>query len=128
MAPTLRPGDFLITTAGTSPRPGDLVVYPAPADPDFFLIKRVVAIGPATVRLEAGLLTVDGQTIAEPWAHGTGRDGAWRLRPGEVVVLGDDRTASSGDSTTIGALQPEAIHSVALLRYWPRPTWLRAAR
>jgi len=119
MAPTLLPGDYLVTTTGTTPDIGRIVVFSSPRDPAFFLTKRVVAVGPAAVRLDGAVLSIDGSTVDEPWAHGSARRGAWSVGKGELFVLGDDRQASSGDSATVGPIPAAAVHSVVRFRYWP---------
>jgi nickel-type superoxide dismutase maturation protease len=50
MAPTLRPGDWLLADPETfrrrAPRVGELVLVPDPRQPERLLVKRVVGVGP----------------------------------------------------------------------------------
>jgi nickel-type superoxide dismutase maturation protease len=89
MAPTLRPGDWLVVERRTylrrMPLPGEIVVAPDPRDPRRELVKRVVS--------------VDGE--------------AW------TVELGGDRTSASTDSRTFGAVPAATVRWRAVWRYWP---------
>jgi len=119
MSPTLEPGDYLISVKPNRLGVDDIVVFSAPDDPSFFLVKRAIALGGSRVALDQGTLTVDGRTRHEPWAHGRGRQGVWLVRQDQVFLLGDDRSVSTGDSATLGPLAITAIDSVVCFRYWP---------
>jgi len=120
MSPALEPGDYLVSVRSRrSPLVGDMVIYPARDDPALFLVKRVIATGDSRVRLDLGIVTVDGNSPAEPWAHGAGGDGLWQVGPDEVFVLGDDRSHSALDSADIGPLPVGAVDSIVRFRYWP---------
>lgn len=45
MCPALQPGDGLLALRGGRPRPGQLRVFPDPAVPSRWLVKRVGAVG-----------------------------------------------------------------------------------
>ena len=94
MAPTLKPGDWLVATRTGPVRRGSVVVL---ADPRGRrdLVKRVAGV-PGDV--------VDGRTLAS----------------GEFMVLGDNLPAST-DGRTFGPVNREAIEGVVRLRYWPEP-------
>lgn len=88
---------------------GDLVIAAVPGG---LSVKRVAAVGPATVSFEGGHLSVDGRTVAAPYAD---RSGATTLRPvsvapGELYLLGDDRRPlASRDSRDFGPVPRAAI-------------------
>lgn len=119
MSPTLEPGDYLISVKPKRLEVGDIVIFSSPGDPSFFLVKRVIALGDSRVKLDQGTLTVDGTESQEPWSHGQGRQGVWKVARDEVFVLGDDRSLSAGDSATLGPLRVKAIDSIVRFRYWP---------
>lgn len=83
-------------------RAGDLVIADVPGG---LSLKRVVAVGPAVVRLEAGRLSVGGEAVAPPYAEraGTGTTGPTEVAEGELYLLGDDRRPlASRDSRVFG--------------------------
>ncbi len=106
----VRPGlDRLLGTPAPA-RPGDVVVVAAPGGG--LTLKRVVAVGPSTIEIAAGRVTVDGEPVPAPV---TGQAGSsdlppTRLEPGEVFVLGDDRRPlASRDSRDYGPLPASAL-------------------
>lgn len=42
MLPALSPGEEIVASASISPKPGNIVTFPHPSRPDFWLVKRVV--------------------------------------------------------------------------------------
>jgi signal peptidase I len=93
MAPGLVPGDFLVATAGSVPRRGDVVVVEHPERPGFELVKRLAA--------------VPGDPMQ---GHPLG--------PGEHWVVGDHGEGST-DSRAFGPVPEAAIRGVVRFRYWP---------
>ena len=118
MAPTLLPGQFLIATRPRHIRRGDVVVLRLPFR-GIDAVKRVVGMPGERVRVADGRAEVDGRTIIEPHAHGTGGSGEWLLRDDEYLVLGDDRGEST-DGRTFGSVPRETIVGIVRFRYWPR--------
>lgn len=119
MAPALLPGDFVVARRAGAPRRGAVVVFEHPDRPGFFLVKRVVAVGPAIVEIAGGSLLVAGIPQREPWSSDvTGPPGVWQLEAGEIFVLGDRRGRSLADSRRLGPLDGSAAARV-VLRYWP---------
>lgn len=119
MSPALAPGDCLITVrpGRRGPRRGDLAVFRAGGRR---LIKRVVGLSGERIRIEGGVVSIDGAPLAEPWWAGATRpNGEWRIPEGAWFVMGDNRPASSLDSRTIGPVDGRDIRSVALFRYLP---------
>ncbi len=120
MAPALLPGDYVVAwRAGSTPGRGAVVVFEHPDRPGFFLVKRVVAVGPVTVGIGDGNLLVAGLPQREPWSSDvTGPPGVWELGAGEIFVLGDRRGRSLADSRRLGPLDGSATARV-VWRYWP---------
>lgn len=126
MEPTLMPGDRVLVNKFiyrfTPPKPGDIVVLPAPGvGNEIDLIKRIVAVGGQSVELREGTLFVDGKAISEPFVAPV-KDfthfGPYDVAPGQVFLMGDNRT-NSEDSRFIGALPASSILGKAFIIYWP---------
>ena len=120
MEPLLAPGDYLLTRRvrnGRVPRRGDIVVFRSGPR---YLMKRVIGLPGETVRIEAGVLLIDGTPFADPWWPAATRpDQEWRVPADSWFVLGDNRSHSADDSRSRGPVSREALHSVAIARYWP---------
>src|SRR5437867_8060786 len=93
MAPTLRPGDFLIAVRSGPLQTGSMVVVEHPGRRGYEMVKRLVGV-PGDV--------IEG--IA--------------LGPGQFWVVGDNPAAST-DSRSLGPFEREAIRGVVRFRYWP---------
>src|ERR671924_1658260 len=94
MAPTLRPGDWLLATRGGPIRRGSVVVLRHPGRA-LDLVKRVRA--------------VPGDEV-----------GGRVLGPEEYLVVGDNE-AGSTDGRSFGSIPREAIEGVVRFRYRPNP-------
>src|SRR5215468_4494841 len=101
---------------------GDMVVFWFPLDPSKSYIKRVIGVPGDTVRIEAGQVFVNGESLSEGYVPDEYRDRvSWeehRVPAGNYFVLGDQRSSSS-DSRTWGFVKREAIYGKAVFVYWP---------
>lgn len=119
MSPALASGDCLITVrpGRRGPRRGDIAVFRSGGRR---LIKRVIGLPGERIRIEGGIVAVDGAPLAEPWWAGATRpNGEWRIPAGAWFVMGDNRPRSGLDSRTIGPVDRRDLHSIALFRYLP---------
>jgi signal peptidase I len=123
MEPTLHDGDVLLTTPLRHPARGHLVVIDEPADGSHQQVKRVLGLPGEVVRSVQGHLLVDGVGLLEPYAQGRGQNGALTVPPGHVVVLGDNRPAST-DSRTYGPVPLARVRVRVVARLLPRPRLL----
>lgn len=120
MSPTLMDGDLVLYTRMVSDyRPGDIVSMRVPSGE--YYVKRVIATGGDVVDLEDGKVLVNGNVIEESWAYGLTQKetGAviypYTVRPGNVFVLGDNRTVSM-DSRTFGEVNKRQIKGRIILQ------------
>jgi signal peptidase I len=118
------------------PKPGDVVIFKYPLDPNVNYIKRCVAVAGQTVEIRNKQLYVDGEPIPLP-AHGKfdsgGRDPfvhpfgsqlgtrdnmpLLKVPPDSLFVMGDNRDRSS-DSRFWGFVPRENILGQAMIVHW----------
>lgn len=126
MNPTLLNEDFLLISNFAydldEPERGDIVVFRHPLT-DENLVKRVIGLPGDAIRIEAGVVQVNGTVLNEPYiAAAPEYEGEWAVPEDEYFVLGDNRNQSS-DSAAWGYLPDERILGKALLVYWPPQEW-----
>jgi len=130
MSPSIAPGEYVLIDTfayrfGT-PRRGDVVAFHADDGVHDVFIKRVVGLPGDRIRIERGVVYVDGAALAEPYVrYPDQRSFPGVLVPADsVYVLGDNR-ADSDDSRSFGAVPDGRIVGRALAGIWP-PSFVRA--
>jgi signal peptidase I len=126
MVPTLEVGDRVFANKFiyrfAEPERGDIVVFEDVEGGEDDLIKRVVAVAGDRVRVNAGMLKVDGEFQEEPYVKPQFPDGniygPEKVPEGYVFVMGDNR-GNSADSRVFGLLPIENIEGEAFVRFWP---------
>lgn len=111
MSPGYVTGDYLvINLLQEKYQPGDVVVYKYPRDPSKFFIHRIVAVPGDQVRIEGGILYINGEP--ESGYFHTAMDKSTnleeRLGRDEYFLMGDNRDRSS-DSRIFGVVQRKFI-------------------
>lgn len=99
---------------------GDVIVFPAPPNPDEDYIKRVIGLPGDELMVNDGNVYVNGQALVEPYINAPPINS---MRPvvvpeGMVFVMGDNRNVSS-DSRSWGSLPIDDIIGKAVFVYWP---------
>src|SRR5438270_1442916 len=104
---------------------GDTVVFWYPQDTSKSYIKRVIGVPGDRIRVEGGLVYVNGTALQESYVPPENRDSnSWRdgeeqvVPDGKYFVLGDHRNQSS-DSRMWGYVPRENIYGKAVFVYWP---------
>ena len=121
MQPTLHEGEFILVNKlayrlGDFQR-GDIIVFHH--DPTEDYIKRVIGLSGDTVDVRDGNVYINGQMIKEPYiAAPPHYTGSWKVPPGQIFVLGDNRNQSS-DSHQWGYVPESTVVGRALVVYWP---------
>ena len=131
MRPSFREGDQLVVNPWayrrSAPRRGDVAVVRDPRLSARHELKRIVGLAGEEVRLEDGLLHVDGAVLDEPYLAGLPstlglESRRWSVGPDEYFVMGDDRVRST-DSREYGPVSADLLVGRAWLRYWPPRRW-----
>ena len=103
-------------------RVGDVVVFQYPRDHAKSYIKRVIARPGDDLRIEHGLVVVNGVRLREPYVPSRFADDRSQpemvLPPKEYFVMGDHRSISS-DSRDFGPVDRDLIYGKAVFVYWP---------
>jgi signal peptidase I len=101
---------------------GDVIVFRYPLDPSKSYIKRVVALAGDRLRIDDGILYVNGRRVREGYVPQDYDD--TRSYPETTVpansyfVLGDHRNLSN-DSRDFGPVPESLIYGKAVFAYWP---------
>ncbi len=134
MYPTFKSGEFVLVYRlayrTSPPHRGDIVVFQPQAFPSLAsknhqddYIKRVIGLPGEEVAVRDGHVYIDGHLIVEPYiAEPPHYSGVWKVPPGEVFVLGDNRNNST-DSHFFGPVSLEQMVGRAVLVYWPPRAW-----
>lgn len=133
MEPTLEPGDFILVNRLVydfhPPQRGDIIVFPFPRDEHWDFVKRVIGLPGDRVEAQDGRVWVDGQPLEEGYLPQAVSGLATtdllprRVPPGQLFVLGDNRSASL-DSRYWGTVNEHKVIGKAILIYWSHgPHW-----
>jgi len=101
---------------------GDIVVFRYPYDPSKSYIKRVIGMAGDRIRIDAGQVYVNGESLDESYVPSEYTDS--RTFPEVPVpansyyVLGDHRSMSD-DSRNFGPVNQSFIYGKAVFGYWP---------
>jgi signal peptidase I len=140
MKPTLNVGDRVLVNKVSyhlhDVNRGDIVVFETPpkakdANGEIKdLVKRVIALPGETFSAHAGAVFINGRPLKEPYlqkgvktcAPNSGAEcgdiAATKIPPNDILVLGDNRTASK-DSRFFGPIKESSIVGRVFVRIWP---------
>lgn len=101
---------------------GDMVVFWYPGDPSKSYIKRVIGVPGDRIRIDDGIVIVNGSRLPETYVPEKYRDRASHhldtVPDDQFFVLGDHRS-SSHDSRSWGPVPRRYIYGKAVFVYWP---------
>ena len=101
---------------------GDVMVFRYPRDPSKSFIKRVIGVAGDKIRIEEGVVYVNGIPITEDYVPQQYAD--WRSQPeitvpeGSYFMMGDHRNMSN-DSRDFGPVPQSYVVGKAVFGYWP---------
>ena len=119
MEPSLGPGERIVCRRlGTRPSRGSIVVFHHPRRSEMWLVKRIVGLPDEEVVVDFGQVVIDGRSGLDIWGAGqeTFPEGRWKVGPGEVLVLSDNRPATRDDGRSFGPVPMSGMMKVI----WPR--------
>jgi len=101
---------------------GDVVVFHYPRDPEKSYIKRVIALPGDRLRIDRGVVWINGKRQVENYVPEEFRDtrslAETVIPPGFYFMMGDHRSISS-DSREFGPVERSLIYGKAVFVYWP---------
>jgi signal peptidase I len=101
---------------------GDVVVFHYPRDPEKSYIKRVIAIPGDRLRIDHGVVWLNGKMHREGYVPEEYRDSRSMAEitvpPDYYFMMGDHRSISS-DSREFGPVERSYIYGKAVFVYWP---------
>jgi signal peptidase I len=101
---------------------GDVVVFLYPHDHTKSYIKRVIALPGDDLRIDHGMVYVNGKRVKEKYVPERFADDRSQpetiVPPREYFVMGDHRSISS-DSRDFGPVERNLIYGKAAFVYWP---------
>lgn len=131
MVPTFQNNDYILTDKlsyrFSLPKKGDVIVLKNPRNESQDFIKRIIAIPGDSVKIEDGLVFVNGNKLNEVYLpQNTFSQGGSFLAEGEqitagegqYIVFGDNRNHSS-DSREWGPVKRNEIIGKVVFRYFP---------
>jgi signal peptidase I len=129
MAPALGDQDRVLINRwaylSSSPERGDVVMLRYPRDERKAFVKRVIARGGDTLRIEDGLVYVNDRPVDESYVAQNARSHeslATQVIPeGHYFVMGDRRN-NSADSRHWGLVHEDLIVGRVSVRLWPSPS------
>lgn len=129
MYPTLHEKDRLFANIVPlyfgGPSRGDVVLLDAPDAPKKKYIKRVVAIEGDEISIIDGKVYLNGEELKEDYIEEnsythTYEVNTWKIKDGDVFVLGDNREeGASKDSRYFGPVSKKTLKGIAKYRFFP---------
>ena len=101
---------------------GDIVVFRYPRDPEKSYIKRVIALPGDRLRIDRGIVFLNGKPLQETYVPEQYRDSRSMdeivIPEGSYFMMGDHRSISS-DSREFGPVERSLVYGKAVFVYWP---------
>jgi signal peptidase I len=101
---------------------GDVVVFRYPRDPEKSYIKRVIAVPGDRLRIDRGVVYINGQRQFENYIPDEYRDSrslAEVVIPEESYFMMGDHRSISSDSREFGPVDRSLVYGKAVFVYWP---------
>ncbi len=106
----------------SDPKRGDIIVFPAPDNPDTLYVKRIIGLPGETVEIIDGVTYIDGVILEEDYLaeEMVGSFGPYVVPEGAYFVMGDNRNHSlDARYWTNTYVYLEDIWGKIYIAYWP---------
>ena len=100
----------------------DVVVFHYPRDPEKSYIKRVIALPGDRLRIDHGVVYLNGKRLKEnyvPEEYRDSRSMAEMVIPEDTYFMMGDHRSISSDSREFGPVERSLIYGKAVFVYWP---------
>lgn len=117
---------FQLAYLFSSPKRGDIVIFPYPDNPEVTYVKRVIGLPGETVEIKNGAVYIDGTPIKEDYLMEDmrGEYGPYTVPAGCYFMMGDNRnTSRDSRKWTNTFVKEEDIIARVLFRYSPSFEW-----
>ncbi|HEY3677063.1 MAG TPA: signal peptidase I [Candidatus Tumulicola sp.] len=124
MAPHISSGEYVLVNTFAykfaGPKRGDIVAFRHDDGARAVYIKRVIGLPGDRIRIDGGVVFIDGSALPEPYVRFPDRRSLAEVTipDGDVYVLGDNR-AGSEDSRLFGPVPDDKLIGRALAGIWP---------
>jgi signal peptidase I len=101
---------------------GDVVVFHYPRDPEKSYIKRVIALPGDRLRIDHGIVYLNGRPQREAYVPDEYRDNrsmAELVVPADTYFMMGDHRSISSDSREFGPVERSLVYGKAVFVYWP---------
>jgi signal peptidase I len=101
---------------------GDVVVFHYPRDPEKSYIKRVIALPGDRLRIDRGVVWLNGVPQTEgyvPEEYRDSRSMAEMVVPRDAYFMMGDHRSISSDSREFGPVERGLVYGKAVFVYWP---------
>ena len=123
MKPNFQEEDFILFNKTQDVTYGDVIFFEPPGTDGEVYLKRVIAKGGDSVKIQEGKVYVNGKVIEEPYIEESPRysQEKWVVPDRKLYVLGDNRNHSS-DSHVWGFVPVENVKgkAIAVILPWKR--------
>jgi signal peptidase I len=126
MSPHVSSGEFVVINTLAyrfhTPARGDIVTFRHDGVTPELYIKRVIGIPGDRIRIDRGVVYVNGARLAEPYVQfpDARSEAEITVPPDDVYVLGDNRAVSE-DSRAFGPVPEDELTGKAVAGIWPLP-------
>jgi signal peptidase I len=126
MSPHVSSGEFVVINTLAyrfhAPARGDIVTFRHDGVTPELYIKRVIGLPGDRVRIDRGVVYVNGARLNEPYVEYSDdrSEPETTVPPDDVYVLGDNRAVSE-DSRAFGPVPDDALTGKAIAGIWPLP-------
>ncbi len=127
MSPHVSSGEFVVINTLAyrlrTPARGDIVTFRHDGATPELYIKRVIGLPGDRIRIERGVVYVNGVRLNEPYVQfpDDRSEAESTVPPDDVYVLGDNRAVSE-DSRAFGPVPENALTGKAIAGIWPLPS------